>query len=93
MKTIYASQFGGYWRLTEDQLLACLRSGAAGDGFVLPENMLAGRPASIGSARYEDKSSLYVKTQHTDRVRLYEMLDWQPDAFQYELDRIEKEGI
>lgn len=90
---IYASQFDGYWRLTEEQLKACLRTGAAGEGFTLPEQMLAGRPAAIGSERYEDTSSLYVKTRYADRVRLYQMLDWEQDAFRDELDRIVREGV
>ena len=76
---VYIEQFGGYWKLSDEQWIALLVEGAAGHGHMLPEaQQLAGRPKFIRSDRYgDDRSSLYCIDDH----RFHQPLDWDETTY------------
>lgn len=83
---IYVTQYGGWWKLNATQWRDVCTTGAAGEGYVLPDSArLSRRPgATIGEYRYDHRASSFY-SKEPSRNQLYEPLDWEPYEFKEHL--------
>jgi len=82
---IYVTQYGAWWKLTPAQWRDVCTTGAAGEGYVLPNSaQLRWRPgACIGIERWDKRDSYWVR--EPSKHQLFEPLDWEPHEFKEHL--------
>ena len=81
-KWVYIAQYGYLWRLPWDVWIACARSGAEGNGYLLPRRYRVKRARRFTKVRHEPESLSENEFRPRYGVIYLEPLDWDPDEFQ-----------
>lgn len=89
IKSVYAEQFGAWWKLTVAQWRELCKSGIANNGHELPESaMLKNRPSFIHAVRNESGRASYWTTRND--ILVCSPLDWESEAYQQSLDELDE---